>query len=93
VKSNLPIEVNDGVKAVEVCKANGKLATDSVPANARETRLFYIVPPEAVAWATQNGKPPVPTARCDDVYKGVKKAEITQPAAGTPPTTSKWARA
>ena len=64
---------------VDVCKVNGKLAFDAVPANARETRMFFTVPPEAVAWAVQNGRPSPPTARCDDIYKGVKRAEITRP--------------
>jgi hypothetical protein len=71
--------VNDGVRPVEVCKINGKLAFEAVPANARETRMFFTVPPEAVVWASQNGRPLAPTARCDDVYKGVKRAEISGP--------------
>jgi hypothetical protein len=79
LRTNMPTEVNDGVQPVEVCKVNGKLAFDAVPANARETRLFFAVPSEAVAWAAQNGRPTPPTARCDDIYKGVKRADITGP--------------
>jgi hypothetical protein len=79
VRSNMPTEVNDGVRPVEVCKINGKLAFDAVPANARETRMFFVIPPEAMAWAAQNGRPSPPTARCDDVYKGIKRAEISGP--------------
>jgi 1A family penicillin-binding protein len=79
LRTNMPTEVNDGVQPIDVCKVNGKLAFDAVPANARETRMFFSVPQEAVAWAAQNGRPPPPTARCDDVYKGVKRADITGP--------------
>lgn len=79
-RGNVPTAVDDGVRSIDVCKVNGKLATELVPANAREARLFYTVPPEAVSWATQNGRPPAPTASCDDVYKGVKQAELTGPS-------------
>jgi 1A family penicillin-binding protein len=80
VRANMPTEVDDGVRPVEVCKLNGKLAFEAVPANARETRMFFTVPPEAVTWANQNGRPSPPTTRCDDVYKGIKRAEISGPA-------------
>jgi hypothetical protein len=80
LRANMPTEVDDGVRPVEVCKVNGKLAFDAVPANAREMRMFFTVPPEAVAWANQNGRPSAPTARCDDIYKGIKRAEISGPA-------------
>ncbi len=81
MRNNVPTEINDGVRAVDVCKVNGKLAFDAVPANARESRSFFIVPPDARAWATQNGRPSPPTTRCDDIYKGIKRAEITGPTA------------
>ncbi|MFN0072832.1 MAG: PBP1A family penicillin-binding protein [Chloroflexota bacterium] len=80
LRANLPTEINDGVRAIEVCKVNGKLATEAVPAIGRETRMFSVIPPEALAWATQNGRVAPPTARCDDVYKGLKRAEISSPS-------------
>ena len=86
--SNVPNKPDDMYRRVEVCLKNGKLATEHVPRNGREARVFVIFPEPYRAWAAQNGYPSPPTERCDDVYRGVKRAEIvgpppTQPIRGT----------
>jgi hypothetical protein len=75
---------DDFYRRVEVCLVNGKLATELTPPNARELRQFVVFPEPYRAWAAQNGYPPPPTERCDDVYRGVRRAEIVSPAANTP---------
>ena len=63
---------------------NGKLAFDLVPANARESKVFVVFPPPDADWGPKNGFPGRPSQRCDDVYRGVKVAEIQAPGAETP---------
>jgi hypothetical protein len=75
---------DDFYRRVEVCLVNGKLATELTPPNARELRQYVVFPEPYRAWAAQNGYPPPPTERCDDVYRGVRRAEIVSPAASTP---------
>jgi penicillin-binding protein 1C len=82
--SNLPTKQDDFYKRAEVCLVNGKLATEHVPANGRATRVFVTFPEPYRQWAMQNGYPPPPTEKCDDVYRGVKRAEIS----GTVPPMS-----
>jgi hypothetical protein len=86
--SNIPTKPDDFYRRVEVCLKNGKLATEHVPANGRERRVFVTFPEPYRAWAVQNGFPPPPTEKCDDIYQGVKRAEVvgpspTQPVRGT----------
>jgi hypothetical protein len=82
--ANVPNRPDDLYKRVEVCKVNGKLATDLVPANARESRVYVQFPGADAAWGPKNGFPAPPTQRCDDVYRGVKVAEIESPGPETP---------
>jgi 1A family penicillin-binding protein len=82
--SNLPTKQDDLFKKAEVCRINGKLANDFVPANARESRVFVTFPDPYKPWAAQHGYLPPPTERCDDVYKGIKRAEFAGPPSGTP---------
>ena len=63
---------------------NGKLAFDLVPTNARESKVFVVFPPPDADWGPKNGFPGPPGQRCDDVYRGVKVAEIQAPGAETP---------
>jgi len=76
---DVPTRPDDLYRRVEVCKVNGKLATDLVPANARESKVFVVFPPPDTDWGSKNGFPTAPTQRCDDVYRGVKVAEIDAP--------------
>ena len=80
--SNLPTKPDDFHKKAEICLINGKLANEHVPANARATRVFVTFPDPYKPWAAQHGYLPPPTARCDDVYRGVKRAEIAGPTPG-----------
>jgi hypothetical protein len=82
--ANVPNRPDDLYKRVEVCKVNGKLATDLVPANARESRVYVQFPGADADWGPKNGFPAPPTQRCDDVYRGVKVAEIESPGPETP---------
>jgi 1A family penicillin-binding protein len=84
VASNRPTKRDDLHRRVEVCKANGKLAFDAVPPGAREWRVFVVFPPPYTEWGARNGYPPPPTQRCDDVYRGLKVAEIASPRPETP---------
>jgi hypothetical protein len=79
--ADLPNRPDDLYRRVDVCKANGKLATDQTPTNARESRVFVVFPAPDTDWGPKNGFPAPPTQRCDDVYRGVKLAEIDAPAA------------
>ena len=81
---NLPNKPDDLYRRVEVCKVNGKLAFDLVPANARESRVFVVFPAPDSDWGPKNGYPGPPAQRCDDVYRGVKTADITAPGPETP---------
>ncbi len=78
-QANLPTKRDDLHKRVEVCKANGKLAFDRVPPAGREVKVFVVFPPPYTDWGPKNGFPLPPTERCDDVYRGVRVAEITGP--------------
>jgi len=81
----LPAKKYDDIYTrVEVCKVNGKLAFDLVPANARESKVVARFPRQYAEWASKNGYPVAPTVRCDDVYRGVKTAEITAPGPEAP---------
>jgi hypothetical protein len=82
--NNLPTKQDDFYRRADVCLVNGKLATELTPPNARESRVFVTFPEPYRAWAIQNGYPPPPTERCDDVYRGVRRAEIVSPAPNTP---------
>ena len=82
--ANLPNRTDDLHRRVEVCKVNGKLAFDLVPPNARETRVFVVFPAPYTDWGPRNGYPAPPSQRCDDVYRGVKVAEIERPGPETP---------
>jgi len=84
--TDLPNRPDDLYRRVEVCKVNGKLAFDLVPSNARESRVFVSFPEPYTEWAAKNGYPPPPSQRCDDVYKGVRVAEIDGPGPETPLT-------
>jgi 1A family penicillin-binding protein len=77
--ADLPKEPDNLYRRVDVCKVNGKLAFDLVPANARESKVFVVFPPPYTDWGLKNGYPAPPTQRCDDVYKGVHVAEIDAP--------------
>ena len=79
--ANVPSRPDDLYRRVEVCKANGKLAFELVPANARETKVFVQFPAPDQDWGPKNGFPAPPSQRCDDVYRGVKTAEIQAPGA------------
>lgn len=81
---NYPRKHDDLHRRVEVCKVNGKLAFEGVPANARESRVFVVLPSHSADWAARNGFPPPPTQRCDDVYQGIKVAEIERPPPESP---------
>jgi hypothetical protein len=76
---NVPSRPDDLYRRMDVCKVNGKLAFDLVPANARESRVFVVFPPPDTDWGPKNGFPTAPSQRCDDVYRGVKVAEIDAP--------------
>lgn len=78
-QANLPTKPDDLYRRVDVCKVNSKLAFDLVPANARETKVFVQFPAPDAAWGPSNGFPPPPGQRCDDVYRGVKVAQINGP--------------
>ena len=83
-QANLPTKADDLHRRVEVCKANGKLAFDLVPPAAREVKVFVVFPPPYTEWGPKNGYPAPPTQRCDDVYRGVRVAEISGPNPETP---------
>ncbi len=55
-----------------------------MPANAREVRVFVAFPDPYKPWAAQHGYLPPPTERCDDIYKGVRRAEFAGPSPGAP---------
>jgi 1A family penicillin-binding protein len=82
--ASVPNRPDDLYRRVEVCKVNGKLATDLVPANARESRVYVQFPAPDTDWGPKNGFPAPPSQRCDDVYRGVKVAEIESPGPETP---------
>jgi 1A family penicillin-binding protein len=82
--NNLPTRQDDLFKRAEICLVNGKLATDQVPPNGRESRLFVTFPEPYSAWAAQNGFSAPPTERCDDVYRGIKRAELSDPQPDRP---------
>jgi 1A family penicillin-binding protein len=82
--ADLPTRSDDLYRRVEVCKVNGKLAFDLVPANARESRVFVVFPAPDTDWGPTNGYPAPPSQRCDDVYQGVHVAEITTPGPEMP---------
>jgi hypothetical protein len=87
--NDLPTKTDDIYKRLEVCKKSGKLPNEFTPANGRESRLFAQFPEEYRAWLLQNSPqlglpPPPPTEKCDDVYRGVKRAEITAPPPNLP---------
>ncbi|MCC6177909.1 MAG: PBP1A family penicillin-binding protein [Chloroflexi bacterium] len=82
--SDRPSRPDDLHRAVDVCKVNGKLAFDAVPANARERKVFVVFPEPYTAWGAHNGFPAPPTQRCDDVYQGVRVAEIDAPGTQVP---------
>jgi 1A family penicillin-binding protein len=77
--ANLPSQPDNLYRRVEVCKVNGKLAFDLVPANGRESRVFVVFPAPDTDWGPRNGFPAPPGQRCDDVYRGVKVAQIEGP--------------
>jgi 1A family penicillin-binding protein len=83
-QADLPNRPDDMHRRVEVCKVNGKLAFDRVPTNARESKVFVVFPEPYTDWGAKNGYPPPPTQRCDDVYRGVRVAEIDAPGPETP---------
>jgi len=87
-QANLPTKPDDLYRRIEVCKVNGKLAFDLVPANAREAKVFVQFPAPDDAWGPRNGFPAPPSQRCDDVYRGVKVAQINGPNPETPVTGS-----
>jgi hypothetical protein len=80
---DLPNRPDDLHRRVELCKVNGKLAFERVPANARESKVFVVFPEPYADWGAKNGFPPPPTQRCDDVYRGVRIAEIDAPGPET----------
>ncbi|MGE3268083.1 MAG: PBP1A family penicillin-binding protein [Chloroflexota bacterium] len=82
--TNLPNRPDDLYRRVEVCKVNGKLAFDLVPANARESRVYVQFPPPDTEWGPKNGFPAPPSQRCDDVYRGVHVAKIDAPNPESP---------
>jgi 1A family penicillin-binding protein len=82
--SNRPTKHDDLYRRVEVCKVNGKLAFEGVPTNGREVRVFAAFPPPYSEWGPRNGYPAPPSQRCDDVYRGVKIAEIERPGPESP---------
>lgn len=84
--ANLPSRPDDLYRRVEVCKVNGKLSFDLVPANARETKVFVVFPSPDTEWGPKNGYPAPPSQRCDDIYRGVQVAKIDGPPAETPVT-------
>jgi len=84
VPEDFPNRPDDLYRREDVCKVNGKLATDLVPANARESRVYVVFSPPDTDWGPRNGYPAPPAQRCDDVYKGVKVAEIDAPNPETP---------
>jgi len=83
-RGNLPTRLDDLYRRAEVCKVNGKLAFDLVPANGRESKVFVLFPSPYTDWGPRNGYPAPPTDRCDDVYRGVKVAEIDRPMPEAP---------
>ena len=85
-EADRPNRPDDLHRRVEVCKVNGKLAFDLVPANAREAKVFVVFPAPYTEWGPRNGFPAPPTQRCTDVYRGVKVAEIARPGPETPLT-------
>jgi membrane peptidoglycan carboxypeptidase len=82
--SNLPTRPDDLFKRADICLINGTLANDLVPPNARETRVFLTLPDTYKDWGPRLGYAPLPTARCDDIYRGVKRAEFVAPAPSSP---------
>jgi hypothetical protein len=84
--ANLPSRPDDLYRRVEICKVNGKLAFDLVPANARESKVFVVFPSPDTEWGPKNGYPAPPSQRCDDVYRGVQVAKIDGPPAEGPVT-------
>jgi 1A family penicillin-binding protein len=82
--SNLPTKQDDFFKKVEICVVNGKLVNQFVPPNGRAMRSFVTFPEPYRAWAAQNGYAQPPTQRCDDIYRGVKRAEFASPAGNAP---------
>ena len=76
---NLPTRQDDMHQQVEVCVVNGKRVTPLVPPNARELRVFVAFPEPYQAWADAHDYPQPPKERCDDVYKGERRAEIIGP--------------
>src|SRR5205823_4842019 len=52
--STVPTKQDDFFKKAEVCRINGKLANEFVPANAREVRVFVTFPDPYKPWAAQH---------------------------------------
>jgi membrane carboxypeptidase/penicillin-binding protein PbpC len=82
--SQVPTKQDDVFKRLDICLINGKLATEHVPPNARESRVFAQFPEPMRAWGLQNGYAAPPSERCDDVYRGIKRAEFAGPPPGSP---------
>jgi hypothetical protein len=82
--NNVPNKPDDLYRRMDVCKVNGKLAFVLVPANARESRVFVVFPPPDADWGPKNGFPGPPAQRCDDVYRGLKVADISSPGPESP---------
>ncbi|MBV9133799.1 MAG: PBP1A family penicillin-binding protein, partial [Chloroflexi bacterium] len=76
---NMPSQADTWSQQVSVCKVNGKLVTPLVPDNAREDRVFAVLPDAVRAWGEAHGYAPPPTEDCSDVYQGERIAVITSP--------------
>jgi len=76
---NMPSQADTWSQQVSVCKVNGKLVTPLVPDNAREDRVFAVLPDAVRAWGEAHGYAPPPTEDCSDVYQGERIAIITSP--------------
>jgi membrane peptidoglycan carboxypeptidase len=81
--NNVPTKQDAIFERLDVCLITGALATEHVPPNARESRVFARFPEPLRAWGLQNGYAPPPTERCDDIYRGIRRAEFAGPPAGT----------
>jgi len=77
---NMPTQADSWDQSVSVCKVNGKLVTPLVPDNAREDRVFAVLPEMVQAWGEAHGYPPPPTEDCSDVYQGERIATINSPS-------------
>jgi 1A family penicillin-binding protein len=77
---NMPTQADTWNQSVAVCKVNGKLVTPLVPDNAREDRVFAVLPDAVKGWGAAHGFVPPPTEDCSDVYQGERIATITSPS-------------